>query len=190
MKRISFVFIALVSIARAVQITGFGTGDFTASIPFGTDSQSATSYTISGTDSGSLYGNLASSVPALGSVTTLYLTGTLTFGTNPATNFQVRLYDDDGDGRIYQASWGNFSTSGVEQEVVLSFNGLDNSGTGGFSGTASTVALIGSGTGTSSINFVLNNLATTSAVPEPATYAAAFGVAALGLATWRKRRAV
>lgn len=174
--------------ARATNVTGFGTGDFSAIVPFGTDSQSATTYTISGTDTGSLYGTIAP-VPSVGSVTTLYLTGTLTFATNPATNFQIGLYDSDGDGRIYQANWTSFTTSGVEQEVVLSFSSLDNSGTGGFSGTVSTVALIGAGSGSTSVNFVLNNLATTSAIPEPATYAALFGAASLGFCMWRKRRA-
>jgi hypothetical protein len=182
--------IASASIAQAVQITGFGTGDFTQLLPFGADSQNSTSYTISGTDSGSLYGSLNTPISSFGSVANLYLTGTLTFATNPAVNFQIGVYDSDGDGRLYLANWSDFATSGVEQEIILSFSGLDNSGTGGFSNTVSTVALIGGGSGTFAINFNLNNLATTSAVPEPSTYGALFGIVALGFCALRRRRKV
>jgi hypothetical protein len=187
MKKYLFLFFCVTAVARAALITGFGTGEFTAAVPFGTDSQTALTYSISGSDNSSLYGAI-SAVPSLGSITTIYLTGTLTFATNPATNFQIGLYDSDGDGRLYQANWSSFSSSTVEKEIILSFIGLDNSGTGGFSGTATTLALIGGGTGTSTINFVLNTLSTTSAVPEPATYAALFGLAALGFGAVRRRR--
>jgi hypothetical protein len=187
MKKYLMLFLCLSAFARAALITGFGAGDFTATVPFGTDSQNALTYSIVGSDNSSLYGSI-SGVPALGSVTTIYLTGTLTFTTNPSTNFQIGLYDSDGDGRLYQGNWSSFSSSTVEKEIILSFTGLDNSGTGGFNGTATTVALIGGGTGTSTINFALNTLATTSAVPEPATYAALFGIASLGVCVWRKRR--
>ncbi len=149
MKRILGAFIALVSVAHAVQITGFGSGDFTATAPFGSDSQSLTAYTISGSDNNSVYGDLSASVPALGSVSSLYLIGTLTFTTNPSSNFQIELFDSVGNGRIYQANWSSFTTSTVQQEVMLSFLSLD----GAFNGTATAVQLLGAGSGTASINF-------------------------------------
>ena len=43
---------------------------------------------------------------------------------------------------------------------------------------------------TSDPNFTLNTLSAVSAVPEPTTYAALFGVASLGFCMWRKRRSV
>lgn len=187
MKKYVILFLGLMIFVRGEVITGFGVNEFTSTVAFGTDSQNSITYSISGSDNSSLYG-LISSVSSLGTVTTVYLTGTLTFTTNPSTNFQIGLYDSDGDGRLYQGNWSSFSTSSVETEVLLSFSGLDNSGTDGFSGTVSTVALIGGGTGTSTINFVLNNLSTTSAVPEPGAYAAMVGVAALGLCVLRRRR--
>lgn len=186
MKRILSLFFVLTAtvVVHAVQITGFGTGDFTATTAFGTDTPGANSYLITGTDFGStLVGSIATPVSSLGSVNALYLIGTLTFTTNPGTNFQVGLYDSNGNGRLYQANWSSFTTSGVQQEITLSYAVAD----GAFNGTASVITLSVSGPG-NSINFSLNNLATTSAVPEPATFAALFGLASLGFCAVRRRR--
>lgn len=109
-------------------------------------------------------------------------------GTNTATNFSIGLFNDStlqGVSAVYSTS--AFNTSGYTTiQIVLSPNVAFNSTAADFIRFAG-VAPTGGGT----IDIQINSIqATTSAVPEPATYAAIFGMAALGFGALRRRRKV
>lgn len=177
-----FLFLSLLLSAQTTQavviITGFGTGDFTATFTDFTPSQTATTYQIIGNDLNSLYGSISTPVNISGSMTSLSLLGTFT-GT-AANNFQMELFDADGDSRIYQGNWSGFTPS-VPTSVSLGF--LSETGT--FNGTVVSIGFITAGSGLGSVNLVLDTL---TAVPEPSTYALLVGGLA-GIWALRRQRA-
>lgn len=163
----------------AVQITGFGTGDFAQSFSgFTTTTPSSSSISVAGTDDSGLYGSFAT--VTVGNVSSLYLTATRTSGA--ASNYQIELFDADGDSAIYQANLGSFT---LNLPSVVLFSLVGSNGT--FNGTAVSVGFVGAGSGSSTIAITLDNLSTTSAIPEPSTYVAIFGAAALGFVVVRRR---
>lgn len=143
-----------------VVITGFGTSQYTETFTDFAAGQSASAYSISGTDFGnSAYGSFASVV--IGSPTQLTLLGTFT-GT-ATSSFQIELFDVDGDSKLYQGSFTDF-VSGNPTSVILNF--LSNSGT--FNGTAVSLGFITTGGG-STINLSMDTLSAV-VIPEPSTY--------------------
>jgi hypothetical protein len=185
--------VALAGVAHAqvlTQITGFGTSDFTAIATFGVDTAGENSYTITGTDFGStLVGSLSAPFSVAnaqgGSVATVYLTATLS-GTNPGSGFQIGLYDEDGDGLLFNGNFSSFTVGQASVDLPVAFAGLDNSGTGGFNGLVSSVVFATNGVG-SAVNLSMDALKF-SAVPEPSAFAALAGIFALATVATRRRR--
>jgi hypothetical protein len=169
-----------------VLLTGFGTGQITV-LPATTFTATQTSSTlnIAGTDGGTAsFQALFPTVNITGNTLQLALTGTIN-GTNPASTFEIDLYDGNVF-REYQSNFSNFG-SGTEKTVDLTLLGSDV----GFDPTqVQGLAIFFGGTG-STLNFTFDQLSAvgaTSVVPEPSTYALlALGFATLGFA-YRRRR--
>ena len=169
-------------------ITGFGTGDFTfdSNSSNVTPSQTANVFTLIGSGDSFFAGTLSTTTTGISGLNTIYLTATVNTYTPVSPIFYIDLYDADFDFRTYAGSWAGFS-AGSPQEFALTFDSTTLSGGGAFDGTTSAINVRNGSTG-GSINIDFNTLATTSAIPEPATYAALFGAASLGVVVWRKRR--
>jgi hypothetical protein len=176
-KLLALSLLTIVS-AQAVTITGFGTGQYTGfgSTSFATATQTASTLNLVGIDQNDIFGNVTPI--SIGSVSTLYLTASVS--ANPASTFDVVLFDAEFDTRTYTGNWSSFSTS--LSEVAL---GLTSSV--GVFGTVTGVQIFTGGTG-SALNVTLDLLSTTSAIPEPSSFAALAGFAALGLVGLRRRR--
>jgi len=155
-----------------VVVTGFGTGDFTASSTGSlTGTQTATTYEISGLDGSSaqLFGNLASSA-IVGIPVSLQLTASYSSLSSSTANFQMELFDLNGNGYIYQGNLNSFSPRGSNVSIFLSSVGQDSGNIGNFNGTVTGIQLSLAGLGSGSLDLTMDQL-TTSSVPEPATYA-------------------
>ena len=177
LKIIASFFIALVSLS-AQQITGFGNlSDFTPIYSDFTNTPLSTTITISGPDNGSsLVGSFNAPIP-LGTPSALILSATQSTGLS--SNFTVELADSSGFTAVYTGNWAQF-TAAVPTSSILMFSNYS----GAYNGTSTTFTLSTGGSG-SALNVTLDNL---SAIPEPATYAALFGLGVLGLAAFRRRR--
>lgn len=164
----------------SAQITGFGSSEVSVAFSDFSDVATGSSYQISGSDSGSILSlNLISPVSIGAAPTAISLTAFVT--TNPTSSFSIELRDTASSLIRFDGSFSSFTT-GATSTVDLSYvSGTTN-------GTINRIILTTNGFG-NTLNVTLDNLATVSAVPEPATYAALFGVASLGFVAWRKRRA-
>jgi len=170
--KLLFIVIASVSQLNAQLLTGFGTGQFTqTSSDFTTNTQSANDFNIIGNDLNSIYGSFTP-VAISANLAGLSLIGS--FSGTASGNFQIELFDSGGDSRTYQTTWGAFNT--------LSF--LSQSGA--FNGTAVSMGLLTTGTGTGTINLTMDSL---TAIPEPSTYALlALGLGSLVFFRMRSKR--
>lgn len=105
--------------------------------------------------------------------------------TNAAPSLRIFLYDTGGGSASANFSATNFPTGGFTTAIqALSILGPFN--------PAAVEAMVITGDtfgGTARFNFSFDNLAAVSAIPEPSTYAAIFGLLALGLVAYRRRRA-
>jgi|GEM_PF-2543082 len=159
-----FVFCAgLLGVASAdITVSLMGTGQFTETFSsFTTNTQTATTFEVIGNDFGSaIYGSIPSPVDITGNTFQLKLTATYT-GTS-AANFQIDLFDAEGNDRLYDGSFSSF-TQNVPTTVTLSFN----SETGPFDNNVTSFGLLTFGSG-ASVDLKMDTLL---AVPEPSTYA-------------------
>jgi len=172
--------IALTYTATAQLITGFGSSApqaFNQTFSdFNTNTQTASSYQIIGNDLNLIFGDYTP-VDISGNLMELSFTGTFT-GT-AAGNYQIELFDADGDSRIYVGNWGSFTQS-VPTTVSLAFSSFS----GVFSGTTVSLGLSTTGTGSGTINLTMDSL---QAVPEPTTWVLLAG-SFTALMVFRKRR--
>jgi hypothetical protein len=184
LKLIASFFIASLSLS-AQQITGFGnSSDFTLTYStFIANTGAATSYTVTGPDNGSFLVGSFNAPISLGTPSALVLSATQS--TALSSSFTIELLDSVGNSAVYSGNWAQFSAA-VPTSSILTFSNY--TGLGAFNGTASSLVLSTGGIG-SELTVSLNNLAV-SAVPEPATYAALFGLGVLGLAVYRRHRPV
>ena len=168
--------------AFAQSITGFGTGDFTRDgSSTGTFSQDANGITVTLADlGGQLVGSFAAPASIVGNTSLLSLTATVT--TNPGTSFTLELIDNAALSQSYNGSWGSFTT-GSSSTATLTFG----SATPGFN-FANILGMTLSTAGGNPSNSVMVTLDQLTAVPEPSTYAAIFGLACLGAAIVRQKR--
>jgi hypothetical protein len=187
MKKLILQLLAVLIIASgsthaAVFITGFGTSDFLIGFnDFTSATPSANNVVISGNDSNIFFGSiLPGSVNITGNTSQLQLTGTFT-GT-ATSGFDFELFDGDGDSLLYHFNYVSY-TVGVPMTVTANLQ----STTGTFDGLVASIGFSGSGLGSSTVSFTLDNLVA-GAIPEPSTYAMlALGIA--GLVAYRRRLA-
>ncbi len=192
-KLFAFAFAAGLAVSSYAQviITGFGSADFLIdtgnSISY-TATPGATSLTLGVQEAAtSVTGALANPV-SLGSQvpSSISLAATVTSATIPTSLFSVTLYSQIGADYFayeYNAYW-----SGVVQNVPTTlFLNPAAGNSGPFDPTNIVGITLGVG-GVSGVSYtvVLDTL-TASAVPEPATYAAIFGLLAVGLVAYRRR---
>ena len=116
----------------------------------------------------------------------LAITASVDTVNNVATNLAFTVEDGNTlNAKTFTVSMSSFSSSMSTVYVPISWVGFD--------ATNIDMWNLGGGQpapGANAFRMTFDNIAfTTSAVPEPATYAALFGVSVLGLAVWRKRRA-
>lgn len=156
---ILFLALSSLSIAHAAVLTTWGTSDFlNPTTSFSNTTYTANSTSIIGSDFGSsLFGELNSSVNIL---TTDVISLTGVYSGTATSIFQIEFFDEDGDSRIYQSSWADF-TIGIPSTVQLSFVGA----TGGAFGLAASLDLLTAGSG-NQVNMLLTEL---TAIPEPNT---------------------
>jgi len=152
-------------------ITGFGTGDYTSTFVSGfTQTQTGTTYELSGSDNSSAFGSIAASI-FVGTPVALTLTGSYSAGSTSTANFNVELLDANGNGYFYQGNLNSFTPRGSNVALTLTGVGQDTlNNTANFNGTVTGLAFLMGGGGLSSGDITLDQLSTSS-VPEPATYA-------------------
>lgn len=161
-----FVVAAGYAHASSTTVTLFGTSSFTPTFSsFTTSDQTANWYQVVGNDFGSaFYGDLPSPVNITGD--TFQLSLTATYVGTAASNFQIDLFDGNGNDRLYQGNFSSF-TQNVSSTVLLSFV----SQTGSFDATdVTSLGFLTDGTG-SSVNITATQVAALSAIPEPSTFA-------------------
>lgn len=174
MKKIAIlalVFLGANLLPAQVLITGFGTGQISNPSGSFTFHIYSTYTNLSGVDTNSFYGDV-SSVNILNSSSSVVLTGTFNSGT-ATSNFQVHLFDEDGDALIYEGNWTSF-IPGQVTALTLPYFGSDLAGNGTFSNNVALVGIATGGGGLGTINFDADTLA---AVPENSS----FHLAAIGM---------
>jgi hypothetical protein len=184
LMKILHLFTLIVALAPALAgqtiLTGFGTGQFTLDTDNSillSSSQSATALTISVNDqSGAFAGLFPAPVNISGQSNSLVFTATVT-GTNPASNFQLQLYDGNGF-FSFNGNWSSFVT-GASTSVTLP---ASDSSSFDFANVQGFQLLFG-GTG-NVLNVTFDQLAS---IPEPTTFALVAGMSALGLCVARRR---
>lgn len=167
--------------AAPVFITNFGNSTFTENggSTFGF-SQTASSISLTGIEGDSLYGDVPVQVDISSQLDFLSIEGNYTGTYNG--QFNIELFDADGDSRLYTASFASFTPS-VSSSVTAAFAAE----TGTFNGNVLTIGFSASGFGSDTTNITLTNL--TTAVPEPTTWALfATGLAAAMVFRARRRR--
>lgn len=175
------------SVSAQIQITGFGTGDFTVdSSTLAITSQTATAIALSTNDqSGTFAGYFGATlgertVDITGQSSRLALTATVT--TNPASNFNLTLFDSSLNTHAYQGNWASFlvgaATTAVLNEVAGQSGPFDFGAVVGFD--------LGFGGTGSPIVVTLDNLST-SAIPEPGALTFTLGCIAAAAHFVRRR---
>lgn len=180
--------ISLILPSKALAITGWGSSSFTLDADFsavGSSISTSTTFSFTGDGSSNVAGTFTPSASVSSSIPTLYLDATVTSYTPPSPTFFIDLYDADFDYITYQGSFSGFTPS-VPQIFPLSYLSTTLSGGGTFSNSVNALNLrLGSSGG--SVSILFDNL--TTAIPEPSTYAGLAGLAILGFAAMRRRRA-
>lgn len=147
-----------------ITITNWGTpqlaevySEWTSATP------SSSSLTLIGTEGNQYFGDLFTpvSITSISPVLQIQVTGV--YSGASTGGFSIELFDIDGNSRQYNGFFTNF-TPGVSSVVTANF-AVE---TGVFNPTVTKISFVASGSGTSSANIQLTNLA---AVPEPSTYA-------------------
>jgi hypothetical protein len=192
LKASTGIFVALVMSlslsAQSLNLDDFGNGTTTGEVISGTSwvgqlTQNATTLTVGGSalsDSG--WGAVNLALPDLSTFSFVALTLEL-LGDNTAANIFV-TFDDGGDFQTVTFNTSSFSV-GAMTTVYVPIAWTINTATveawniGG--------GIPPPGTGSPAFRMIFDNLALTSAVPEPSTYAMIAGVLVLGLAAWRRR---
>ncbi len=158
-------------------ITGFGTGDLTlVDSSFGTSSQTASSYSISGSGLTGYFSGTITPLVLSGGITQLSLTGTL--GSSYNTSFDLYLQDSNDGYLMFSGNWSVFS-AGSAQSALLSL-----SDSYGFNGTVSKLTLFSNLSVSEPLSFTFDAL---SAVPEP-TALLLLGMGLAGIAMRRSLR--
>lgn len=102
--------------------------------------------------------------------------------TNAGTSFVINFFDDSLASTQYQVSTASFAIGSLTTVYIpLNWSGINSAN----------LTEWNMGGGTSGINpylMTFDNLAFTTAIPEPSTYAAIFGVACLGAAIVRRQK--
>lgn len=169
--------------AQAQSITNFSNvADFTVTFSdFATTTPSGSGLFISGTDENFFFGTTQTVV--VGTPSGLSLTATQT--TSLTTPFTIQMFDSADNSVNYTSSW---VVSASPVVYNLTFAGQDSGNTSNFNGTVTRVGFATGGLGTA-LTLNLTNLSV-SAIPEPSTFAAFAGLAALGLCAGRRRRRI
>jgi len=168
--------------ANAIQLTTFGTSDFTALgwTNSNTFTQYLNSVDLAGDDGGDFGGDFTSVFDLTG-FTNFSLTGTQSAGTATSV-ISVILYNDDLTTATYTGgSWTDIASFGTTTVSFFSQeSGFDISAVNGMD-----ISLGGGGFETFTANFTSFD---TAVVPEPSAYAAIAGVLVLGFTAVRRRR--
>jgi hypothetical protein len=180
---LAVVVLTCCSAASAIPLTGFGTGQFSDQGSSGF-AQTATTATFSGSDqTGVFLGTFAPvNISSVASGIQLELTATLT--TANTSSFVFELFDGS-NFQGFTGSWASF-TPNVASTVVLPISATL---TPSFNySTVQGAQILFGGTG-NSLTVQFDNLqAVVAPIPEPSSFAALAGFAALGLVGLRRRR--
>jgi len=194
MKRIPLFFAATCALlshtANAdITVALFGKGGFTETNSTFASTQTSTTYNITGTDFlCAFYGDLPAPVTIPDYTNNSYILKLqATFGdtttTAATTNFQIDLFDTNGNERLYTGNFGNFFPKNTEVSVPLAYL----STTGAFNNSVISLGLLTTGVGNGAINLNIKALNFV-AVPEPSTYAlCGTGLALLLSSAFRRR---
>jgi PEP-CTERM motif len=164
--------------ARGQVLTGWGSSDFTLAFNDGAFSQDGGSATWSGSELGMILRGTFTPVALADTPSGLDLA--LTFSTTYSGQIDITIGSSAGNVLGYSSS-----VTGASGSSILSFVRSASLDAGSVVlGSVNRVAITAT-----SPNFVLNTLTATSAIPEPSTYAAVAGLAILGVAATRRRRA-
>ena len=193
MKRLlSILFAAIACSAASAQVLldNFNSGSATGAVVGGSSwvgqvTQNATTITVGGAandDNG--WGTTSVNVDATGMNFVTFIAQQ--DAGNAATTLKIQFEDINLLTQVYSVATSSFAVGSLTPvSIALSW-------TGGFDPTQITGWNIGGGGITTSgpdFAMTFDNLAfTTTAVPEPSTYAAVAGVLVLGVAAWRRRR--
>jgi hypothetical protein len=180
---LAFVVLTCCSAASAIPLTGFGTGQFTNQGSTGF-AQTATTATFSGSDQSGVFLGVFSPVDISSVSAGIQLELTATVLTANTSSFGLELFDGSNFQR-FTGSWASF-TPNVASTVVLPISTILNSSFN-YSAVQGVQILFG-GTG-DALTVQFDNLQTVVApIPEPSSFAALAGFAALGLVGLRRRR--
>jgi len=169
----------------AIIVVNFGTDGFTETYStFTTSIQTSTTYNVTGTDfMCALYGDLPTPVTIPDYTDNLYILKLIaTYEGTATTDFQINLFDTDGNERLYQGNFAALSPQNTEVTVSLTYI----STTDAFNNRVTSLGLLTAGTGAGEINLQAKSLSFT-LVPEPSSYVLC-GLGALALIVAYRRR--
>ncbi|MDO8541532.1 MAG: PEP-CTERM sorting domain-containing protein [Opitutaceae bacterium] len=190
--------VVLQNFSSTVGTTTFFHGTWEASgDPFGTNSpninfvQGAGVYDFTGTtglvptnDANSKVEFFNGTAVSIGTNTFLSVSAQM-LATNAATSFAVTLVDTGG-----KTAFSTFSAVDFVTGSYTTITGALTFQAGFVPASINSMIISGNQSGGSAqFNISFDNIAATSAIPEPGTYAALAGAVALGFAAWRRRRA-
>jgi len=175
-----FALVSAVSLSAGVFITSFGSDDF-ADLSSPSLVQTASTGRFEGDLLTAYIGGDFASVDITGFTGALALTATV--WENPATGFQLWLYDSEFNSYVYDGNWSDFTT-GAESTVVLNAQ-VGQTGAFDFTQVQGLDFFFDAGLGGETFNVTFDTL---SAVPEPSTYAVLAGLVCLGYGVIRRRR--
>lgn len=186
-KRILLAILLLLGALRAsaqVLLNNFSAVDTQATFLEWSGSQAAGHYSFTGTSSDESGVEFGGDWDLTG-LTSLAFTARVG-ANNEAGSFVITLFDNDDASAQSTFSFSSFETGAFTTVVVPWATSTT------FNVARVTRVRIGGGEfmGSAQLALLADNLsATASAIPEPSTYAALFGAAALGLVAWRRRTA-